>query len=387
MGDRDEHLPAAHGFDGFEGILHHLNAGEYVEQDDFPKDPKLAAAFRQRGIVRSKALPGGRQQVEDLGPFGRERQRTLDRDATANSVRFVREGAASGQPFFLWHNSSRMHHRTNPAPEYAGKTGCGLHADGMLELDTHVGQILDAIDAAGIADRTVVIFSTDNGAASNSWPDGGNHPFRGEKGVGGHEGGFRVPAMIRWPGEVKPGSVSAGVIAMEDWVPTFMAHLGQPDLKQELMAGKRIGWRSYKVHLDGHNQLPMPKGVGPSNRMEYFYVTQNSFHGLRVGAWKFLCTSQDKCFNGMVNYLTTPVITNLRLDPFERFHEARGFDEWQGNRSWTLRPALSVAVRFAGSFRAFPPRQRSFDLDVEDMFKPVIGMATGPTPEKGTTTR
>jgi arylsulfatase len=372
LGDRDDHLPTAHGFDEFEGILYHLNAGEYVEQDFFPKDPTVAKAFAQRGIVRSKALPGGRQQIEDLGNFGRERQRTMDSDTAANSVRFIKESAASGKPYFLWHNSSRMHYRTNLSPEFAGKTGCGVYADGMLELDTHVGQILKAIDETGGAGNTVVIFSTDNGAATNSWPDGGNQPFRGEKGVGGYEGGYRVPAMIRWPGVVKPGSTSAGIIAMEDWMPTFMAYLGQPDLKTELLTGKSIGGRRYKVHLDGYNQLPMLQGTGPSNRKEYFYFTETNFHGVRVGDWKFLFTQQDRWFNGVVDKLTTPLITNLALDPFERMHEGRGFDEWQENLSWTIMPAMAAAQTFADSFKAFPPRQQSLEVDTSEMFRKAL---------------
>lgn len=387
LGDRDEHLPTAHGFDEFEGILYHLNAGEYVEQYDFPKDPKVAAAFKQRGVVRSKALPGGKQQVEDLGPFGKERQRTLDRVATDNSVRFIKESAGSGQPFFLWHNSSRMHYRTNLAPEYDGKTGCGVYADGMLELDTHVGDILKAIDDSGAGGNTIVIFSTDNGAASNSWPDGGNQPFRGEKGVGGYEGGYRVPAMVRWPGVVKPGSISAGIIAMEDWIPTFMAQLGEPELKKELLQGKTMGGRTYKVHLDGYNQLPMLKGEGPSGRQEYFYFTETTFHGLRFGDWKFLYTKQDQWFNGEVTYMTSPLITNLKLDPFERFHAARGFDEWQENRAWTLQPGVAFAMRFAETFKNFPPRQRSADFNVQNLFKPVLDLAPAQANDKGTVTR
>ena len=216
-----------------------------------------------------------------------------------------------------------------------------------------------------------MIFSTDNGAASNSWPDGGNHPFRGEKGVGGYEGGYRVPAMIRWPGVVKPGSVSAGMIAMEDWVPTFMAHLGQPDLAQKLLAGTKIGGRTYKVHLDGFDQRPMLSGTGPSNRKTYFYFTETKFHGMRFGDWKFLYTSQDQWFNGVRNNLTTPLITNLALDPFERFSEARGFDEWQENRSWTLQPAVAEVVKFVESFKAFPPRQKSLDFDMDEIMETV----------------
>jgi len=370
LGDRDEHLPTAHGFDEFYGILYHLNAGEYVEQYDFPKG-EAAKAFAQRGMVHSWALPGGGQKIEDLGPFGQEVQRTMDAKTLVQSKRFIAESVAAGKPFFVWHNFSRMHYRTNLSKDWDGKTGYGLYADGMAEMDSYVGEILDQLKQLGVEDNTIVIFSTDNGAASNSWPDGGNQPFKGEKGVGGYEGGYRVPAMIRWPGVVKPGSISAGIIAMEDWVPTFMAHLGQPDLTQQLLTGTKIGGRTYKVHLDGFDQRPMLSGTGPSNRRTYFYFTETKFHGMRVGDWKFLYTSQDKWFNAVRNNLTTPVITNLALDPFERFHEARGFDEWQENRSWTLSPAVGEVVKFVESFKAFPPRQKSLDFNMDEIMQTV----------------
>jgi len=239
-------------------------------------------------------LPGGGQQIEDLGPFGREVQRTQDARILVETKRFIAEAAGAGKPFFVWHNFTRMHYRTNLSEQWNGRTGYGLYADGMAEMDSSVGEILDQLKELGIEDNTIVIFSTDNGAASNSWPDGGNHPFRGEKGVGGYEGGYRVPAMIRWPGVVRPGSVSAGMIAMEDWIPTIMAHLGQPDLTQRLRTGMEIGGTTYRVHLDGFDQTPMLTGTGPSRRRTYFYFTETKFHGMRVGDWKFLYTRQDQ---------------------------------------------------------------------------------------------
>lgn len=199
----------------------------------------------------------------------------------------------------------------------------------------------------------MVMFSTDNGAASNSWPDGGNQPFRGEKGVGGYEGGYRVPMMVRWPGVIHPGSETADMIAMEDWMPTIMSQVGQPDLKSQLLEGEKVGDREYRVHLDGYDQSALLKGTGATSRKEFFYFTETTFHGLRYGDWKFLFTEQNKWFNGVVNYLTTPLITNLKLDPFERFHEARGFDEWQENRAWTLAPAAAEVAKYVESFKDF----------------------------------
>jgi arylsulfatase len=228
LGDLDEHLPTNHGFDEFYGILYHLNAGEYVEQYDFPKDPEVAAHFAQRGVTHSWANADGTQRIDDKGPFGTERQRRLDEEVLQESVRFIRDAVAAGEPFFVWHNTTRMHYRTNLSPEYDGKSGYGLYADGMMEMDDDVGVLLDLLDELGVADNTMVMFSTDNGAASNSWPDGGNQPFRGEKGVGGYEGGFRVLMAVRWPGVIPAGTTTGEFMTMEDWLPTSWPSSASP---------------------------------------------------------------------------------------------------------------------------------------------------------------
>jgi arylsulfatase len=265
-----------------------------------------------------------------------------------------------------------MHYRTNLSPEYDGKSGYGLYADGMMEMDDDVGVLLDLLDELGVADNTMVMFSTDNGAASNSWPDGGNQPFRGEKGVGGYEGGFRVLMAVRWPGVIPAGTTTGEFMTMEDWLPTIMAQLGQPDLKEQLLAGHQVGGKTYRVHLDGYDQSAILTAAGPSQRKEFFYFTEAQFHGIRYGDWKFLFTEQDKWFNGVKNDLVTPLITNLNLDPFERFHEARGFDEWQENRSWTLAPAMGMVQRFFASFQEYPPRQASLDFDAEAIMRQMM---------------
>jgi arylsulfatase len=362
LGDRDEHLPTAHGFDEFYGILYHLNAGEYVEQDDYPTEAAEAAGLKQRGVVHSfAARDGGEQQIEDLGNFGQEWQRTLDQDVLTESKRFITEAAQAGEPFFVWHNTTRMHYRTNLDDHYDGITGTGnVYADGMTEMDDDVGELLALLDELGIADNTMVMFSTDNGAASNSWPDGGNQPFRGEKGVGGYEGAFKVPAMVRWPGVIPAGTTTGELMAMEDWIPTIMSQLGQPDLKEQLLEGADIGGTNYRVHLDGYDQTPILTKSGPSNRKEFFFFTETTYHGMRFGEWKFLFTEQDEWFNGVQSELTTPLITRLDLDPFERFHEARGFDEWQENRSWAIPVALAIVNKFVESFEDYPARQTSF---------------------------
>ena len=368
LGDRDEHLPTAHGFDEFFGILYHLNAGEYEEEYDFPKDPEIAKEFAQRGVIHSWAAgPNGKQKVEDKGKFGRERQRTIDNEFMVEAKRFIRDAVDADKPFFVWHNTTRMHYRTNLPPEYDGKTGYGLYADGMAQLDDHVGELLDLLDELGVADNTLVMFSTDNGAASNSWPDGGNQPFRKEKGVGGYEGAFRVPMVVKWSGRVPAGICTGEFMIMEDWVPTIMAGLGQANLKEELRRGKKVGDRTYKVHIDGIDQTELLSGKGKSKRKEFYYFTETTLHGLRYGDWKFLFKSQDKWFNGVQQNLHTPLITNLKLDPFERFHDARGFDEWQENRSWLLGPAAKQIAVYLQSFKDFPPRQASMDLNIHEM--------------------
>jgi arylsulfatase A-like enzyme len=368
LGDQDEHLPTAHGFDEFFGILYHLNAGEYEEEYDFPKDPEIAKHFAQRGVIHSwAAQKGGKQKVEDKGKFGRERQRHLDDEFMVESKRFITDAVKAGKPFFVWHNTTRMHYRTNLPPEYDGITGYGLYADGVKQMDDHVGQLLDLLDELGVADNTVVMYSTDNGAASNSWPDGGNQPFRGEKGVGGYEGGFRVPCVVKWPGVIPAGSTTGEFMTMEDWIPTIMSQLGQPNLVEELKKGKEVGGKKYKVHLDGYDQSDLITQKGPSKRKEFYYFTETTLHGIRYGDWKFLFKQQDKWFNGIRENLNTPLITNLKVDPFERFHEARGFDEWQENRSWALAPASAQVAKFMKTLAEFPPRMKSVDFNIDEM--------------------
>ncbi|MEJ2330866.1 MAG: arylsulfatase [Gammaproteobacteria bacterium] len=369
LGDRDEHLPTNHGFDEFYGILYHLNAGEYPEQYDFPKDEKTQERLhlKERGVIHSKAKADGTQDIEDLGPWGRERQRNLDQEVLEQSQRFIREAVQADKPFFVWHNTTRMHYRTNLSKEYDGVTGYGLYADGMKELDDDVGELLQLLDELGVADNTIVMFSTDNGAASNSWPDGGNQPFHGEKGVGGYEGGFRVPMVVKWPGHIPAGTHTGEFMTMEDWVPTLMAWLGQPDVKEQLLKGAKIGGTRYKVHLDGYDQSDLLLNNGKSVRKDFYYFTETTFHGMRYGDWKLLFTRQDHWFRSPQLALSTPIITNLKLDPFERFTEARGYDEWAENRSWILGQAGGQIARFVETFKEFPPSQESMSVQVTDL--------------------
>ncbi len=371
LGDRDEHLPTVHGFDEFFGILYHLNAGEYEEQYDFPKkDPSMAARFKQRGVVHSWALPKGTQKIEDKGPFGRERQRTLDSEILVESKRFISDAAKAGKPFFVWHNTTRMHYRTNLSPKYEGKSGYGVYADGMMELDDTVGELLKTLDDAGVADNTIVMFSTDNGAAMNSWPDGGNTPFAGEKGAGGKEGGFRVPMVVKWPGKIPADTTTDGFMTMEDWLPTLMAAAGETGVKDKLLTEYKAGGNTYKrIHLDGYDQTDLITGKGSSKRKEFYYFTETKLHGVRYGDWKFLFVNQDKWFRSTQENLTTPIVTNLKLDPFERFTEARGYDEWAENRAWTYGPAFEQVGVLIKSLKDYPPRAASVDFNIDEAMR------------------
>ncbi|WDI41760.1 arylsulfatase [Bremerella sp. P1] len=369
LGDRDEHLPTNHGFDEFFGILYHLNAGEYPEQYDYPKDEEVQEQLnlKQRGVIHSKAMADGSQQIEDLGPWGRERQRNLDEEVLTESKRFITDAVKAEKPFFVWHNTTRMHYRTNLNEEYDGKSGYGLYADGMMEMDDDVGALLDLIEELGVSDNTIVMFSTDNGAASNSWPDGGNQPFHGEKGAGAWEGGFRVPMLVRWPGNIPAGVATGEFMTMEDWIPTLMSFLGQKEVKEKLRQGTKIGDKTYKVHLDGYDQSDLLLNEGKSKRKEFFYFTEDKFHGMRHGDWKLLFIDQEKWFRAPQTALTSPFITNLKMDPFERFHEARGYDEWAENRSWVLGQAGPKIAAFVKTFGEFPPSQKSMSLQVDEV--------------------
>ena len=369
LGDRDQHLPTNHGFDEFFGILYHLNAGEYPEQYDYPKDTQVQKEFglKMRGVVHSKSRSDGKQEIEDMGAWGQERQRNLDQEVLVQSKRFITDAVKAGKPFFVWHNTTRMHYRTNLSKEYAGKSGYGIYADGMMELDDDVGELLELLDQLGVADNTLVMFSTDNGAASNSWPDGGNQPFHGEKGVGGWEGGFRVPMLVKWKGHIPAGVSTGEFMAMEDWVPTIMSIVGDKDIKEKLLSGTKIGDKSFKVHLDGYDQTDLLLNKGKTKRKEFYYFTETTFHGMRYGDWKFLFIDQEEWFRGTQIPLTTPYIINLKLDPFERFIEARGYDEWAENRSWTLGPAGVQIQKFVKSFQEFPPVQESMSVQVGEV--------------------
>ncbi|MEO4042745.1 arylsulfatase [Hoeflea sp. CAU 1731] len=368
LGDRDEMLPTNHGFDEFFGNLYHLNAEEEPENPDYPKDPAFREKFGPRGVIKSSADG----DIEDTGPLTRKRMETVDQETTAAALDFIDRAHEQGKPFFVWWNSTRMHIFTHLSPEWEGKTGYGIYADGMAQHDTDVGQLLDKLDELGIADNTIVMYSTDNGAETFTWPDGGTTMFKGEKNTQ-WEGGFRVPTMIRWPGVIEPGTVINDLAAHEDMLPTLLAAAGNPDIKEQLLEGdvQAIG-RDYHVHLDGYNLLPAFKGEGDWPRHDFIYWTDDGdVAALRYDDWKVTFMKQNaeglEVWQRPFETLRAPLLTNLRMDPFERAEQehAMGFQRWYLEHMFAIAPAAAYVGRWLQSFKEFPPRQKpgSFSLD------------------------
>ena len=372
LGDRDEMLPTNHGFDEFFGNLYHLNAEEEPELPDYPADLQLTEGvtfseqFGPRGVIHSYA--DGR--IEDTGPLTKKRMETVDVEVTTAALGFMEQAVEDDKPFFVWWNSTRMHVWTHLKPESEGKTGLGIYADGMVEHDAMVGQLLAKLEELGIAENTIVMYSTDNGAEVFTWPDGGTTMFAGEKATQ-WEGGFRVPTAIRWPGVIEPGSVINDIGAHEDMLATFIAAAGNSNIKDELLKGKKVGDMTYKVHLDGYNLLPALKGQAEWPRKEFLYWTDDgSVAALRYNNWKITFLRQNAhgmhVWEAPYEQLRMPMIGNLRMDPFERaHHEAIGYGRWQFDHMFMFAPAGFYVGQWLQSFRDFPPRQKpgSFSLD------------------------
>ena len=372
LGDRDEFLPTVHGFDEFFGNLYHLNAEQEPENPDYPKDPEFRKKFGPRGVLHTWANADGTQKIENTGPLTIERMRTVDEEFLEASLGFMDKAVKDNKPFFCWWNSTRMHIWTHLKKESEGKTGLGVYPDGMVEHDGHVGKLLDKLDQLGIADNTIVMYSTDNGAEVMSWPDGGTTPFRGEKDTN-FEGGWRVPCAIRWPGVIKPGTVSNEILSHTDMLPTLAAAAGEPDIVEKLKKGHKSGNKTFKVHIDGFNLLPLLKGEVEENpRKGFLYWSDDGdLMALRVGHWK--CTFMEQRAHGLKVWeepMVTkrlPDIYNLRSDPFERATEDADvfYGKWKADRAFLLVPAQQIVGEFLQTFKQFPPRQRpaSFSID------------------------
>ena len=366
LGDRDEMLPTNHGFDEFFGNLYHLNAEQEPEHPDYPKDPEFKKKFGPRGVIHSFADG----KIEDTGPLTIKRMETIDEEVTAKALDFMDRAKNSGKPFFLWWNSTRMHIWTHLKPESKGKTGLGVYADGIVEHDGHVGQVLDKIKELGIEDNTIVMYSTDNGAEFFSWPDGGTTMFRNEKATQ-WEGGFRVPTFMRWPGVIKPGTIINEIGAHEDMLSTLLAAAGDPNVKEDLLKGRTVGDMTYKVHLDGYNLIPALKGEAEWPRREFIYWTDDGqVAALRYNNWKATFLKQEAegidVWRKPFEVQRAPMLTNLRMDPFERAeHESIGYNRWWVDHMFMFAPAAAIVGEWLQSFREFPPRQKpgSFNLD------------------------
>jgi arylsulfatase len=378
LGDRDEHLPSAHGFDEFFGNLYHLNAEEEPENPDYPKNPEFKKRFGPRGVIKS-AADG---KIQDTGPLTRKRMETVDEEFTAAALDFIDRAHKAGKPFFMWWNSTRMHIWTHLKKESEGKTGLGIYPDGMVEHDGHVGQLLKKLDDLGIADNTLVMYSTDNGAEAMSWPDGGTTPFRGEKNTN-WEGGYRVPTLIKWPGVITPGTIINDVGAHEDMLPTLLAAAGEPDIKEKLRKGFQAGTMTYKVHLDGYNLLPALKGGAEWPRKEFLYWTDDGdLAALRYNQWKLVFLEQrahsfDVWQEPFVQ-LRVPKLFSLRADPFERAdHEGIDYQHWRADRIFLLVPAQAFVVNWLQSFKEFPPRQKPASFGIDQVMEKLTQPASG----------
>jgi arylsulfatase len=367
LGDRDEMLPTAHGFQEFFGNLYHLNAEEEPENPDYFKNPALKKQFGPRGVIHS--FDDGR--ITDTGPLTRKRMETIDEEVTAKALDFMERAKKADKPFFIWWNSTRMHIFTHLKAESEGKTGLGVYADGMVEHDGQVGQVLAKLKELGLDENTIVMYSTDNGAETFTWPDGGTTMFRGEKNTQ-WEGGYRVPTIIKWPGVVKPGTIINDIGAHEDMLTTFLAAAGDRTVKEDLLKGRKVGGMNYKVHLDGYDLGPAFRGEAPWPRHEFIYWTDDgSVAALRYDNWKITFLKQEaeglEVWQQPFTQLRAPALTNLRMDPFERAqHEnAMGYQRWYLERMFLIAPAGAYVGKWLQSFKEFPPRQKpgSFNLD------------------------
>lgn len=371
LGDQDEHLPTNHGFDEFYGNLYHLNAEEEPELPDYP-DPEKYPDFRKnygpRGVIHSTADG----KIEDTGPLTKKRMETIDDESSDAAIAFIKKTVKSGAPFFVWWNGTRMHFRTHVKEELRGISGQNEYGDGMVEHDMHVGKLLDLLDELGVADNTIVMYGTDNGPHKNTWPDAGVNPFRSEKNTN-WEGGWRVPAMVRWPGKIAPGSISNEIVSGMDWMPTLLAAAGDDQIKEKLLKGHTANGKTYKVHLDGYNMLDHLTGKSESSgREEIFYFSDDGdLTALRYNDWKLIFMEQRSPGTLQVwaepfTELRVPLIFNLRRDPYEFANiTSNTYYDWVMDHVFLLIPAQTYVGNFLKTFEEYPPRMKapSFSLD------------------------
>jgi arylsulfatase A-like enzyme len=390
LGDRNEYLPTVHGFDEFYGNLYHLNAEEEPEHIDYPKDPEFKKKFGPRGVLDCKASDKddetvdprfgkvGKQTIKDTGPLSRKRMETIDDDIAARSAEYIGRQAKAKKPFFIWVNFTHMHAFTHTKPGSVGQAGQwqSNYHDTMVDHDKNVGTVLKAIDDAGIADNTFVMYATDNGPHMNTWPDGAMTPFRNEKNTS-WEGAYRVPCMVRWPGKIKPGSVSNEIVSHLDWLPTILAMAGEADVTEKLLKGHKVGDMTYKVHLDGYNLVPFLTGAAEkSPRDSFLYCTdEQQVAALRYSNWKLLFMEQRAPGTLLVwaepfTNLRVPKLYNLRTDPYERADiTSNTYYEWLFERIYLMVPAQAYVGKFLETFKEYPPRQKADTFNLDEVMK------------------
>jgi arylsulfatase len=371
LGDKDKFLPTMHGFDEFFGNLYHLNAEEEPELPDYPKDPEFKKKFGPRGVLHCKADGKGGQTIVDTGPLTKKRMETIDEEITSAALEWMETQAKADQPFFLWYNATAMHFRTHVAEKNIGKSGQDPYSDRMVVHDEQIGMMLDKLDELGIADNTIVMYSTDNGPENDTWPDAGNTPFRSQKDTN-WEGGWRVPCFMRWPGKIKAGSVLNGIVSHIDMLPTLLAAAGDTDIKDKLLNGYTVGDKTYKVHLDGFNMIPYLTGeVQESPRNNIFYISDDGeVMAVRIGDWKLnLMVQRAHQMNVWAEPLVklrVPHIFNLRRDPFELADfNSNTYWDWMFDHAPIMYLMQDVVAGEIENFAKFPPRQKpaSFNLD------------------------
>ena len=381
QGDLDEHLPTMHGFDEFLGSLYHLNANEEPENLDYPKNPEFRKKYGPRGVLKCKADGKGGQTIEDTGPLTKKRMETIDEEVTAAAKEFITRQAKDGKPFFCWWNASRMHFRTHVKAEHRGISGQDEYSDGMVEHDMQVGELLKLIDDLGLADNTIVQYSTDNGPHYNTWPDAGTTQFRSEKNSN-WEGAYRVSCFVRWPGHFPAGTILNGIVAHEDWLPTFAAAAGAPDIKEKLLKGVELNGRTYKNHVDGYNMLDYLSGkVKESPRKEFWYVNDDGeIVAARYQDWKIVfLENRGEAFGVWREpfvQLRVPLLFNLRRDPFERAqHNSNTYNDWFLDRPYVIVPITEMAGKFLKTMIDYPPSATAGSFNLTKMQKQIEEMS------------
>jgi arylsulfatase len=379
LGDRDEHLPTAHGFDEFFGNLYHLNAEEEPEHPDYPDPtdfPDFRERFGPRGVLRCRVTRSGKQRIEDTGPLTRKRMATIDDEIVNGAIDFMERKHKAGKPFFVWINTTHMHFRTHTKKRSLGQAGRwqSPYHDTMVDHDRHVGKVLDAVDKLGVTDDTIFIYSTDNGVHMNSWPDAGMTPFRSEKNTN-WEGAYRVPFIVRWPGRIPAGAVSNEIVSHLDWLPTLVAAAGEPEIKEKLLTGYEAGETTYKIHLDGYNLLPYLTGETPTSpRTEFFYFNDDGdLVAFRYDNWKLVFLQQRQ--QGTLAIWGEPFVAtripwlyNLRTDPYERADvTSNTYWDWYLDRVFLFVPAQAMVAEFLQTFVDFPPRMKAASFTINQV--------------------